>query len=554
MAAADAPANGVHARPQPLPLWGMVCIVAAVLLAYANSLDGALVYDDDRNILANPSIRSLSPPWAPLTGVPGTATIGRPVANWSFAVTYAISDVAPWGHRAGNILIHLAAALTLFALVQRTLLLPPLQERWGKAAWGCALATALLWALHPVQSHAVTYISQRMESLMGLCFFLTLYCAVRGWEGPRRHAWHALAGLCCLVGVGAKEVIVMAPVMVLLYEILLLRRPLWQAVRESWLLYSALACCLGALALLVSTQATEQSGALHPTLNTLDYLRIQSQVLAHYLWVLLWPPAGAFDYVWATPTWRDAAPYMVGILALLSIALWGALRRRAWSYPALWFFMVLAPTSSIMPMMFPAAMYRLYVPSAGVAILAVLAGWWLCSRGMAGEPSKEQRAATAAKLCVGVLCALLGLGTMLQNIRYDNPYLLWNDTLQKNPENYRAANWAGVFLLRANHPRDAVPYFQRTIALNPGHAQAHYNLGIALYIVEQDAEAQPAFQRAVDLDQRFWVSHWWLALSHMRTGDNATATTHLRTLQARGITNSTIEELLGELDAAAPGH
>ena len=78
-------------------------------------------------------------------------------------------------YHAGNLLIHLLAALTLFGIVRRTLLLPALRDRFGGASTGLAAAAALIWALHPLQTESVTYIVQRAESLMGLCYLLTLY-------------------------------------------------------------------------------------------------------------------------------------------------------------------------------------------------------------------------------------------------------------------------------------------------------------------------------------------------------------------------------------------
>src|SRR4029077_15512000 len=110
------------------------------------------------------------------------------------------------------------AGLTLFGLVQRTLLRPALHPRFGADALPLALAVALLWTVHPLQTESVTYIVQRAESLMGLFYLLTLYCFVRSLDSPAPNRWQALCFAACLTGMATKEVMVSAPLLVLLYD------------------------------------------------------------------------------------------------------------------------------------------------------------------------------------------------------------------------------------------------------------------------------------------------------------------------------------------------
>src|SRR6185369_8786768 len=107
----------------------------------------------------------------------GTTVSGRPLVNLSLALNYAISGSNVWSYHALNILIHLAAGLVLFGLVRRTLSTFNFQ-----ASTASACAVALLWTLHPLQTESVTYVVQRAESLMGLCYLLTLYGFIRGTE------------------------------------------------------------------------------------------------------------------------------------------------------------------------------------------------------------------------------------------------------------------------------------------------------------------------------------------------------------------------------------
>ena len=232
-------------------------LVLAVLFAYANSRLGVFLWDDLRSIANNPTIRHLSTSWLP---PPGVTVSGRPVLNFSIALSYALSGTSVSGYHALNLAIHILAGLALFGVVRRTLEQPGLRERFGNASVALALAVALVWALHPLQTESVTYIIQRAESLMGLFYLLTLYCFIRYAssspgepEGgkPGRSLWAWLSVLACLLGTATKEVMVSAPLVVLLYdrtfiagtfrEALRLRRRLHAGLVGSWLLLGLLA-------------------------------------------------------------------------------------------------------------------------------------------------------------------------------------------------------------------------------------------------------------------------------------------------------------------------
>src|SRR5262249_12628893 len=143
----------------------------------------------------------------------------RWVANWTLALNYQLDGLNVRGYHAVNLTIHVAAALTLFGIVRRTLLLERVPPAVKKDAPGLALAVALLWLVHPLVTQSVVYVIQRQESFMGLFYFLTLYCVLRGATALRfALGWYAAAVVACTLGMGCKEVMVSAPVLVLLYD------------------------------------------------------------------------------------------------------------------------------------------------------------------------------------------------------------------------------------------------------------------------------------------------------------------------------------------------
>jgi hypothetical protein len=245
-----------------------VPIVIAGIWAYATSFTGVFVLDDVRAIVSNETIRTLWPPTGPLAPPTGSTVAGRPVANLTFALNYALaadevrdaftpprqdagtsSGAFPrnvWGYHLGNVLVHLAAGLTLFGVIRRTLTTPRLAPQFGLSASYVACAVALVWVVHPPTTESVTYLVQRVESRMWVFYLLTVYCAIRAEDDPpRRRAWMAAAVGSCALGMATKETMVSAPLAVAVWYYLFTDglHTRWRrvaALAASWLVLAGL--------------------------------------------------------------------------------------------------------------------------------------------------------------------------------------------------------------------------------------------------------------------------------------------------------------------------
>ena len=178
---------------------GLAVAIAAV---YARALPGPFVFDDQSAIVANETLRALHPLGRVLAQPPDLTISGRPLVSLSLALNYALSGLDPRPYRATNALVHWACALLLFGVVRRTLRSPRLDRRFGARADGLALATAFLFALHPLASEAVCYVTARTESLMALFYLATLYLAIRARESARPWGWVAARGRVLRAGHG----------------------------------------------------------------------------------------------------------------------------------------------------------------------------------------------------------------------------------------------------------------------------------------------------------------------------------------------------------------
>jgi Tfp pilus assembly protein PilF len=360
-----------------------------------------------------------------------------------------------------------------------------------------ALTVAVLWAVHPLQTEAVTYVAQRAESLMGLLYLLTLYCFIRGSHGTNRaRNWFALSFFCCLAGMASKEVMVTAPLVVLLYDRTFAAGSFREAWRQRKRVYLGLASTWLLLAGLVAGTGGNRGGTVGFGVNVAwwAYPATQFRAVARYLALAFWPHPLVFDYgtFWVS----HAAEIVPGALVVAPLALGtlAALRRRpALGFLGAWFFLILAPTSLAPGTIQMIVEHRMYLP-----IIAVIAPTVLLFFRVAG---------TRASIPLFVLlAALLGWTTFRRNADYRSNESIWRDTVGKAPGNAGAHNNLGAILFASRQDREAAEQYKEAIRISPNYADAHTNLGDLL-------------QRSGDLDGA--MSEYYLALRLQPDDDRA---------------------------------
>ena len=427
----------------------MLCGLAILLVGagvYVNSLHGAFVLDDEHSIVLNGEIRQIGPAWK-------YSDLHRPLHRLSLAVNFAISGLETWSYHVFNVSVHLLTALVLFGVVRRTLRLGPLAERFGGAATPLALAVALIWVVHPLNTGAVTYVIQRTESLMALFFLLTFYCAIRGYGSSQANWWHILAVACCAASMLTKEVGVVIPPLLLLFDVVYVERRVGAVFRRRWGLYLALALCWGLVVVRMfqpDVAIAAQDIAMRETTRW-EYLRTQPAAILHYVRLTFWPSPLVLDHFWRPAEWPwGVAPRAAAVLVLLAatgVALWKAPR---WGYLGAWFFVILAPTSSILALPDMIFEHRMYLPLmaivAGVCAGAFLVGRAALRRLVAEPASRRPIGATVATLAAGLIVAALAYLTVMRNRDYATEATLWRDVVAKVPGNPRAWNNLGKAL------------------------------------------------------------------------------------------------------------
>ena len=202
--------------------------------------------------------------------------------------------------------------------------------------------------VHPIQTDAVDYLTQRSELMMGLFYLLTLYCAIRALGSDSPDRWHAAAVVSCLLGAGCKESIVTAPVIVVLYDRMFVFDSMKDALRARTGLYIGLWLSWVELAA-VATSRNKTVG-FSSGVSAWTYLLNQTQMISQYLKLTIWPHALVIDYGVPRPYGlMDVLPQALLVVTLLIVTGIALVRSPMAGFLGAWFFITLAPTSSFIP-------------------------------------------------------------------------------------------------------------------------------------------------------------------------------------------------------------
>jgi tetratricopeptide (TPR) repeat protein len=470
-----------------------VLLVLATLAAYHNSFSGPFVYDDIPSIKDNPTIKDLDDLKTVFTppNDSGITVNGRPLINLSLAINWAIGKESVTGYHVVNFLIHSIGGLALFGLVRRTLLLPLLRDRFKSEALSLplAFAAALIWLVHPLQTESVTYIIQRAESLVGMFYLLTFYCFARSVTASNRTLWEILTVLSCLCGMASKEVMASAPLLVLLYDRAAVSGTFKEAWQRHWKLYAGLAATWLLLAVLVAGTNNRggTAGFGAGGVSSWHYALTSALAIGKYVKLVFWPSPLVFDY--GTSTLKDLTPVLiqsvliVTAVAATGYALW---RRPLLGFIGMWFFAILGPSSSIIPVASETmAEHRMYLPLAAIVVLVVV-----------GLGLRLGRGALPLFLALAVGA---GAVTIHRNNDYRDEMPLWRDTVEKYPANARGHNNVGEILFRQEKHAEAIGYFREAVRLLPDYLDGLNNLGNALTQRGNPAEALPYLEYAFKL-------------------------------------------------------
>lgn len=473
----------------------LAVIALAAVLCYVNVIQGDLQFDDEVFInpsLANLHIRSLFT----LDNLMDYLHGNRIATLYTFALNYHLSGLDVAGYHIANIIIHAGTAVLSFFFICRLFELVPAEKRPCHDPGLFALCVTAIFALHPLQTEAVSYIVQRSELLASFCYlgYLIALLNFTATKGRSALAWWVGGMLFFLAGWGCKEIIITAPVIFLLCMLYLddkghLKRA-WKGIAPYLFGGAALACIK-----IASLSKSAGAGFDSYKPGALVYFLTQLKVVAAYLGLFILPSGQNIDHDVAAIRTLFSIEAVLYILVWLSV-LFGCIyllagyhgrhRRslRLIGFGIIWFLVILSPTSSIIPLPDVMFEHRVYLPllGAGIAFAAFVDLLVL------GSHSTPRRTAILAVTCVATALSL-AVDTHRRNTVWQTKLALWRDAALKSPNKSRPQNNLGNCYLLLGKNAEAAASYQKAIRLDSQNAESYYNLALALKNLGRDDEA-----------------------------------------------------------------
>jgi protein O-mannosyl-transferase len=581
------PRPGDHASRQALHL---VIILVVGFLAYSNTFQSPFQWDEADFITGNPIVRDMGFFAEPskAVGLPAyDALKSRYIGYLTFALNYKLHGASVFGYHIVNLAIHLINALLVYFLVLLTFRTPYFKSeklavssekaevRNDSPASGIpslltthdsllttdyshlfAFAVAMLFVAHPVQTEAVTYVFQRLASLVSMFYLMSLVLYIKGRlsvissqqsKGHSRFTiiWYLLSLLCAVLAMKTKENAFTLPVIITLYEFLFFSDSL--KARFLRLLPFLLTMLIIPLTIMslestageIISQVKDPESFGYQNLSRNAYFLTQFRVIVTYIRLLFFPVNQNIDYAYPINNSFFEPPVVFSFLFLAAIAGFGMYLiyrsrqadkltsqqtihdsrftihgLRLIGFGILWFFITLSVESSIIPIPMVIDEYRAYLPSVGF-LLAVMAGAMLIIKRPGGNSLIKERVAIAAFMALAVIFAS---ATYARNTLWKDKVSLWEDVVAKSPASPRGYNNLGIAYNEKGMNEKAISMYERCIELSPFQKDVHINLGVAYALAGQNEKAIGEFTKAIAITPGNGVIYSNLARLYAQTG------------------------------------
>jgi hypothetical protein len=467
------------------------------VLVYFPGINCEYLFDDIKEILINPAMQTIWPPWYSMF-VDNTLP-SRPIPYYSFALNYAISGHNTWSYHVVNIMLHACMGMIIYLILRRILprLLP---LRFQSLTDTIALWCSMIWMLHPIQTQSVQYIYQRLEQSWSLCLLLAVYTFLRAIEREQRsNYWLTISVVITAIGMLCKETMIVAPFLLLFFDYCYAETNWSQLWKERSQYHVCMFATIALLYLLYMFQLDLYVENHHGEYSRWDYLILEAKAIGIYLQLTFFPSPLIFDYGPRSQfavTFRDVWPQFLLVITLLLSSLVGLWRYPRIAFWGLWFFFILGPTSSIMPTFNPICEYRMLLPILAPILLTVLAFVWGVNNIWPVAPaSSSDRQSTIipaantsildqpfahkfVQLVLVVLAVLCGQLSWQRSQDYRNFVTLWEDNRRKVPANFNADIQLGAYYFVLERYEQARNYLLAAYEKKPDDQLNLINLGV----------------------------------------------------------------------------
>ncbi len=522
------------------PLVHIACIVFLILIVYSNTLNAPFQWDESTFIVNNPIVSDLHyfiiPSDAKGLELYG-GLINRYVGYLTFALNYRIHGFSVTGYHIVNIAIHIANSLLVYFFVLLTLRTPFFSGTRLTSPDSpplIAFFSAAIFAAHPLQTEAVTYVFQRFASLVTLFYLLSLVAYIkfrlfdeRSLRAPdggipsfiavRRILFYCISFLSAILAMKTKENAFTLPIMIVLYEFCFFPGTSPRLSVSRRLCY--LAPILLTLFIIPLSLMLTGGHGLDPVaygakdFSQPDYLFTELRVIVTYLRLLFFPVNQNLDYDYLLFKSFFDLPVMLSFIfltTLFGLGVWMITQGKAevfrlMGFGILWFFITLSVESSIVPLYILIDEYRVYLPSTGIIICVVTALFSFSSRFV--PPSPNPAASRPLMVLFALVILVLSITTYLRNELWADPIKLWEDIAAKSPGKARAHFGLGNCYKNLKMNDKALKQYLLTIKLKPDYVGAYNNLGLIYEALNMPDKAMEQYLIAINMSPGNMEAH-----------------------------------------------
>jgi Tfp pilus assembly protein PilF len=489
-----------------------VLLMLLLIVIYGNSFHGPFLFDDLFNIVENPNIHSRNLSFEEISPAVYGADLRkasgrrRPVSYLTLAVNHSLGGLDPFGYHVVNFSVHALSALLLFFFTYRVLLLSAFRKtRSRESLLSIALLSAALWASHPIQVTAVTYIVQRMAALAGLFTLLAMFSYIEARTAKTRLSVGIYISTCLIFGalaVGSKENAAMLPVNLLLLEIFVVGGQVRKSRKRNRYLFGISVFLVLFAGLWFTDIGKILAGYENRPFTLGQRLLTEPRVFLFYLSQLIYPVSQRFTMLhdvevstglltpWAT------LPAIL-LVAALPVGAW--LLRKRWPlicFSLLFFWVNHLIEGTVVPLEIVFE-HRNYLPSMFVFLPPAMGLFWLVEK-----YSLRYFPALLSVFLAVVFLFVQGHTTFMRNETFSNPVLLWLDNVRKSPALHRPHHNLGEAYLTYGFEEEGVHEFEialksRAAARRNQKFYTHHSLGAYYLSKNKPAAAARHLQAAL---------------------------------------------------------
>ncbi|MFI5304751.1 MAG: tetratricopeptide repeat protein [Nitrospiria bacterium] len=521
--------------PPPIrfQLFAFLFISLAIIAGYRHTLNYSFQLDDESAFIHNPSVQISN---LKLENFSAIFSGNRPIPNLTFALNYYFGGLNPWSYHIVNILFHIMTSFLVYLIFLKTASMPFFQNRFSVdskiSGEHISLLGALFWALHPVQTEAVTYTVQRMTSLGTFFYLFSLLSYINGRSGNSSVAriWFIISILSAVMAFASKENTLSLPLIILLYDLFFISRFRFIFSQKNmtillgtlslffigivWILKIHTVSVFNLTSLFSKNFGTED-------MDTMNRLMTEWRVLVYYLSLLVYPYPARMNLDYDFPISRsffDPLSTFLSLLTILSLLGFACFKGKKYplvAFSILWFFvnLIIESTFIKLDLVFE---HRLYLPSVMFFLLLSLGIYSFACR----FSDYGQRVFISLGLLILIL---LGSGTYERNKVWATPLSLWSDVALKSPMKERVLINLGEAYLESKRLKEARITFEKAIRLNPKDQAALNALGYLYHSEGKDNEAIRSYNAILELNREDPAAHLNLGVILAGQGKNELA-------------------------------